>query len=189
MRAHGRFVVRAILVSINLFSLLCDGFGNRSPHPYSNINQFGGPILYMVLQTIFAFSVLVYVDSGSPIPSFLLGRRKSKAAFTVEAATMVDVVEEKERLERGTQDVLQVTRLKKGYRGAPTIAVDDVSFGVSEGDTFALIGPNGAGKTTTLACIRGVVSDASVGKTSSDTTGTAGIADCGRRTCFGTFDH
>ena len=75
---------------------------------------------------------------------------------------MVDVVEEKERLEKGTSDALQVSRLSKKFVGAGGLAVDDVSFGVSEGETFALIGPNGAGKTTTLACIRGVVSEPAI---------------------------
>lgn len=150
-------IIRAILVSVNLFNLLCDGFGNRSPKPYNSILQYGGPILYMVLQTVFAFAVLVYVDSGSPIPASLRGRRKNKSTFTVESPTMVDVQDEKERLERGSGDALQVSRLSKRF-SAGVLAVDDVSFGVSEGETFALIGPNGAGKTTTLACIRGVVS-------------------------------
>ncbi len=150
--------VRAILVSINLFSLLCDGLGNRSPKPYSTILQFGGPILYMVIQIIFAYAVLVYVDSGSPLPAFLRGRRKIKSAFSVEAPTMVDVIEEEQRLERGAGDALQVARLSKKFAGSGPLAINDVSFGVSEGETFALIGPNGAGKTTTLACIRGVVS-------------------------------
>ena len=35
-------------------------------------------------------------------------------------------------------------------------AVDDLSFEVNPGETFALIGPNGAGKTTTLKLILGL---------------------------------
>ncbi|ORY26511.1 hypothetical protein BCR39DRAFT_541062 [Naematelia encephala] len=148
-------MVRATLVSMNLFSLLCDGLGNYAGRSLSSLYLFGGPILYMVVQAFLAFGLLVYVDSGSPLPSFLR-HRKNKAAFRVEATTMTDVVEEKERLDRGSSDALQVSRLKKRYGGADWNAVDDVSFGVKEGETFALIGPNGAGKTTTLACIRGV---------------------------------
>jgi len=133
----------------------------------------------MVVQTMFAFAVLVYVDSGSPIPAFLRGRRKNKSAFTVEAPTMVDVMEEKERLERGTADALQIQRLKKRYTGAHITAVDDVSFGVSEGETFALIGPNGAGKTTTLACIRGTVSGHQVKRKTRLTRSCTGSSYCG----------
>jgi Cu-processing system ATP-binding protein len=35
-------------------------------------------------------------------------------------------------------------------------AVNDVSFEVKEGETFALLGPNGSGKSTTLRCLVGL---------------------------------
>jgi ABC-2 type transport system ATP-binding protein len=50
--------------------------------------------------------------------------------------------------------VIQVSHLRKSY-GA-TVAVDDVSFTVEQGEIFGLIGPNGAGKTTTMECIEGI---------------------------------
>ena len=34
-------------------------------------------------------------------------------------------------------------------------ALDDVSFGVNEGEIFSLIGPNGSGKSTLFNCING----------------------------------
>ncbi|MGA8100830.1 MAG: ABC transporter ATP-binding protein, partial [Candidatus Acidiferrales bacterium] len=37
-----------------------------------------------------------------------------------------------------------------------TVAVDEVSFEVNEGEIFGLIGPNGAGKTTTMECVEGL---------------------------------
>ena len=37
-----------------------------------------------------------------------------------------------------------------------TVAVDDVSFEVRQGEIFGLIGPNGAGKTTTMECVEGL---------------------------------
>lgn len=50
--------------------------------------------------------------------------------------------------------VIEVNHLHKRY-GA-TIAVDDVSFSVNEGEIFGILGPNGAGKTTTVEAIVGL---------------------------------
>jgi ABC-2 type transport system ATP-binding protein len=52
------------------------------------------------------------------------------------------------------QPVIQVAGCRKTY-GA-TVAVDDVSFDVHDGEIFGLIGPNGAGKTTTMECVEGL---------------------------------
>src|SRR5436309_15927226 len=50
--------------------------------------------------------------------------------------------------------VIEVAHLRKVY--GSTVAVDDISFEVFEGEIFGLIGPNGAGKTTTMECVEGV---------------------------------
>ena len=50
--------------------------------------------------------------------------------------------------------VIRVSGCRKTY-GA-TVAVDEVSFDVHDGEIFGLIGPNGAGKTTTLECVEGL---------------------------------
>jgi ABC-2 type transport system ATP-binding protein len=50
--------------------------------------------------------------------------------------------------------VIRVTGLRKTY--GRTVAVDEVSFDVRDGEIFGLIGPNGAGKTTTLECVEGI---------------------------------
>jgi ABC-2 type transport system ATP-binding protein len=47
-----------------------------------------------------------------------------------------------------------VDGLRKTY--GQTVAVDEVSFDVRDGEIFGLIGPNGAGKTTTLECVEGL---------------------------------
>ena len=53
-----------------------------------------------------------------------------------------------------SRPVIEVSGVRKTY-GA-TVAVDEVSFTVNDGEIFGLIGPNGAGKTTTMECIEGL---------------------------------
>ncbi|GAC1491188.1 MAG: ABC transporter ATP-binding protein [Gemmatimonadaceae bacterium] len=50
--------------------------------------------------------------------------------------------------------VIHVSGIRKTY--GRTVAVDEVSFQVDEGEIFGLIGPNGAGKTTTMECVEGI---------------------------------
>lgn len=54
----------------------------------------------------------------------------------------------------GMASVIEVRNLHKAY--GDTVAVDDVSFTVSEGEIFGILGPNGAGKTTTVECVEGL---------------------------------
>ncbi len=50
--------------------------------------------------------------------------------------------------------VIEVQGLHKSY--GDTVAVDDVSLTVAEGEIFGILGRNGAGKTTTVECIEGL---------------------------------
>jgi ABC-2 type transport system ATP-binding protein len=52
-----------------------------------------------------------------------------------------------------TENVVRVRNLRKEYSGRA--AVDDVSFDIVRGETFALLGPNGAGKSTTVEILEG----------------------------------
>ena len=48
---------------------------------------------------------------------------------------------------------ISVSQLCKSYDDRQ--AVNDLSFEVQKGETFALLGPNGAGKTTTIEILEG----------------------------------
>jgi len=48
---------------------------------------------------------------------------------------------------------VEVNKLHKSY--GSIVAVDSISFSVTENEIFGLVGPNGAGKTTTIECLAG----------------------------------
>ena len=57
--------------------------------------------------------------------------------------------------------LVEVENLRKTYRKRASkewvSAVNDISFGVEEGEILGLLGPNGAGKTTTIKMICGLL--------------------------------
>jgi Cu-processing system ATP-binding protein len=57
--------------------------------------------------------------------------------------------------------MIQVKQLRRNF--GEYVAVNNVSFEIERGETFALLGPNGSGKTTTLKCIVGLL-EPSAGK-------------------------
>ena len=50
---------------------------------------------------------------------------------------------------------VEVSHIVKAF--ADKVAVDDLSFSVSQGEIFGLIGPNGAGKTTTIRMMMDII--------------------------------
>ncbi|MCJ7665596.1 MAG: ABC transporter ATP-binding protein [Actinobacteria bacterium] len=51
--------------------------------------------------------------------------------------------------------IVEVKSISKSY--GPIVAIDDISFGVKEGEFFALLGPSGCGKTTILRILGGFI--------------------------------
>ncbi|KAI3392302.1 hypothetical protein diail_5885 [Diaporthe ilicicola] len=171
-------LLRSLLLTLNEFSLLC-----RDTSIASNpgaLTTYGGPILYLLIQALVLFTVLVWWDSGYK-PTFLtnLSRRLRQRKSTVKdtdaendtendaalsslaSSTIADpaVATEIKRIDAqsppGT-DSLRVQHLHKIF-GRTNHAVQDVTFGVPRGQVFALLGPNGAGKSTTISLVRGDV--------------------------------
>lgn len=52
--------------------------------------------------------------------------------------------------------MIKINNLKKFY--GDTLTINDVSFGIKQGEIFALVGHSGAGKSTILRCINGLES-------------------------------
>lgn len=52
------------------------------------------------------------------------------------------------------ETVIRIEHLRKTY--GQTVAVDDISFDVKQGEIFGIVGPNGAGKTTAVESAMGL---------------------------------
>ncbi|KAI9067182.1 hypothetical protein FKP32DRAFT_1755315, partial [Trametes sanguinea] len=149
-------VLRAALVAINLFSLLCKG--SEITSSLGSLTHYGGPILYLIVDGILLFLFLVWIDSGSSWRYALFtrlasARRRVANQSAVSLAPLrPDVLREAEEVGHAEDTALRVLNVSKTF-GANTV-VDSVSFGVQRDTIFALIGPNGAGKTTTFNMIR-----------------------------------
>ncbi|KAJ6444876.1 ABC transporter [Purpureocillium lavendulum] len=139
-------LVRAFFVALNTFSTSCDGDKLRS-YPGA-ITAFGGPILYLSVQAILLFAVVVWIESGS-------GKYSAEKAVSSEEVDDPEIANELVRVDGpdGQTDGLRVVHLTKAF--GKNTAVDNVTFGVEHGEVFALLGPNGAGKSTTISLIRG----------------------------------
>lgn len=141
-------LTRSLFIALNVFSLVCR---DREFATYPGaMTLYGGPILYLILQTFFLFGLLLWWDSGP-----LLRRlRKRFRGVDVEdkSTTEAEVSNELTRV-ASSRDGLRVLNVTKQFNS--NLAVDDVTFGVPRGEVFALLGPNGAGKSTIISLIRG----------------------------------
>ncbi|KAM0439998.1 hypothetical protein ACHAPT_001100 [Fusarium lateritium] len=147
-------MTRALFVTTNLFSTACDE--NTVTTNPSGILYYGGPILYLILQSLLLFGLIIWFDTGSAgmsLRSFFEGRRKKVEAE--EETPHEDVMAERSRVagDGADENGLRVLHLTKSFRN--NTAVDNVTFGIKRGEVFALLGPNGAGKSTTISLIRG----------------------------------
>jgi ATP-binding cassette subfamily A (ABC1) protein 3 len=143
-------LLRTQLLSLNSFSVLCDG--NQIPSYPGALRVYGGPILYLIVQAILLFIALVWWDSGYR-PAFL-NREKSRQQHSEESVDNVPaaVAAEVTRTEQ-SKDSLRALHLQKTF--GSNHAVNDITFGIPQGQVFALLGPNGAGKSSTISLIRG----------------------------------
>lgn len=165
-------VFRGMAAGLNLFRLACRDDGSiLSPGSWWG---YGFPITYLVIQMIVFGALLVWTDSDLSF-SLLLGRvthksdsnhaRHSSSSSSIELAshvasgsvdntTISPVEKEASRVKHSRADLLRLVHVSKSFNSR-TLAVDNVSLGLGEGEILALLGPNGAGKTTMVNLIRG----------------------------------
>lgn len=141
-------LAKALLMSLNILSIDCDG---SSLYAYpGNINTYGGPILYLLLQSGLLFALVVWWDFGPQLKV-----RQSRLGGRPSEWTELERINTQPAANRHTNpdDILRVLNASKSFHGKTV--VDDVTFGFSKNEVFALLGPNGAGKTTVMALVRG----------------------------------
>ena len=56
---------------------------------------------------------------------------------------------------------VHVTKLHKAFPDG-TVAVEELSLEINDGELFVMLGPSGCGKTTTLRCIAGLIGGTTV---------------------------
>lgn len=135
---------RAFTIGLGQFAALCNG------HSAGSVYLFGGPILYLALQLLVLFVLLLWWDSSFKLLSF----RSRNPVTDAEATDMYssDLMSELKRLNSSNTD-LRIESVSKSF--GKNLAVDNVTFGVQSSEIFALLGPNGAGKSTIISMIRG----------------------------------
>lgn len=146
------------MVSVNQFSLLCDGEKVVTSGPkLVSITRYGGPILYLVMWIIFLLFLLGQVDSGIQFPwsrssKSLFGPVKEKGAMMGKPLNPDVLAEAEKAVLPSNDDPLRVLNVSKSFKGGKV--VDNVTFTISHNSLFVMLGPNGAGKTTTFDMIR-----------------------------------
>jgi ATP-binding cassette, subfamily A (ABC1), member 3 len=141
-------LTRALFITLNVFSITCR---NRAFASYpGSTTTYGGPILYLILQSFILFGLLLWWDSG---PLFRRWRGKRQEEELEDRDTVEAEVSNELTRVTSSHDGLRVLNLTKSF--GKTLAVNNVTFGVPRGEVFALLGPNGAGKSTTISLIRG----------------------------------
>lgn len=122
-----------------------------------------GDLIYLVVLSLAYFLLIFVIEFFNSIPS--ISRlatnethvKKHNADLTNKDE---DVKQEEEEVAKSNNYVVKVNHARKvygGFFGGRKVAVDDISFGVKNGDCFALLGINGAGKTSTFKMLSGEI--------------------------------
>ncbi|KAL5600634.1 hypothetical protein FOVSG1_008446 [Fusarium oxysporum f. sp. vasinfectum] len=141
---------RAMAVGLNIWLVSCRNY-KLLTNP-GDIHAYGGPITLLVIQIIYLFPLLVWLDDQR---SFFWPCRRTKQVHGEESISNnhSDIEMNNIGNERSISDLLRVTQVTKSFGGK--LAVQNVSLAIGEGSVTALLGPNGAGKTTLTNMMRG----------------------------------
>lgn len=124
-------LTRALFVALNLFSTTCEG-DQLASYP-GGINQYGQPILYLIIQILFLFGFLLWYDSVSLWARIKASRKPPPVAEKTIANE--EVIEELQRTS-SSNDCLRLLHVTKSF--GKNTAVEDLTFGIKQGEVFAL---------------------------------------------------
>jgi ABC-type multidrug transport system ATPase subunit len=157
---------------MNSFDILCGKFGTADVSYAMSYDRYGGVYCNLILQILFLAACLGAYEYGSA--DWLRRRvrfrdkdgtqRGPAATSDPEAAPASSELNNHNSTttlgnnagdRAGNPPTLQLFGVSKSFGGS--VAVQDVSFDVSQDQVMALLGANGAGKTTTFNMIRGEI--------------------------------
>jgi ATP-binding cassette subfamily A (ABC1) protein 3 len=124
-----------------------------------SLEMIGGEIVALAAHFGIGIVLIIIIESGffniffKYLPLILPKNRINKK---VAQDLDDDVIREEQRIEVSGNDPVTVKGFRKIYTSffrKPTVAVENISFGLDYGECFALLGVNGAGKTTTFRAL------------------------------------
>ncbi|KAI1324476.1 hypothetical protein F5Y16DRAFT_303201 [Xylariaceae sp. FL0255] len=150
-------LLRGFAISLNTHIVRCRG--STTVTDPGSIYAYGGPILLLIIQNIGLFLLVLWLEGGN---LNLFSKPKAISEDAEKSSLQSgrpDVDAETTRVMTSQSDLVRVQHVSKSF--GTFSAVDDVSFGLEQGEILALLGPNGAGKTTTVNLIRGEMTPSS----------------------------
>jgi ATP-binding cassette subfamily A (ABC1) protein 3 len=152
-------LTRAMIIGLNLFSVLCVGAPPvKSTHP-ADIKFYGGPIVYLIGQSLFLFALFIWYDHKFAIKGFQRSHPQPdlEDTGTNEPEVSSEIARTSSSASSDGLRVLHVSKQFKSLTTGTVNALDNCTFGVKRGEVFGLVGPNGAGKSTTISMLRGEI--------------------------------
>lgn len=137
---------RALFIGLQQMGMMCNG------HATGSLYLYGGPILYLIIQGICLFALLLWWDAGFIFPTLFRRSHTTSSDSEAKDPSSPDLAAERIRMS-SPNTTLALSSITKSF--GTNLAVDNVSFGVHSGEIFALLGPNGAGKSTLISLVRG----------------------------------
>ncbi|CAI2386299.1 unnamed protein product [Moneuplotes crassus] len=151
------------IVQISIRNLIGQQKGGKEmPHPL-DMSISGGDALFLGIGFFFWWGVTLFSEGGifTKVFQSLKCKRvvEDFSRRTENVKTDSDVLKEELRCEKldPKECSVLVNGLRKGFtvNGEPFVAVKNISFGLENGECFALLGVNGAGKSTTFKSMSG----------------------------------